>query len=90
MGCISSKKKAISLPLEEPVIIAGYLVLSGLKKKSFGKGRWYLKVSAGEENFQTETKHADWRNNTIDWDDVFRIFVEDGKETELEIRFELF
>ena len=44
MGCFSSKKK-INLP--EPEIIAGYLVLSGLKKKSFGKGRWYLKVSHG-------------------------------------------
>ena len=45
MGCCSSKKKGIALP--EPEIIAGHLVLSGLKKKSFGKGRWYLKVSYG-------------------------------------------
>ena len=113
MGCCSSKKKGILLP--EPEIIAGHLILSGLKKKSFGKGRWYLKIQAvkpkkevegvvegeneGEaaaepepeivENFQTETKHADVRNNMIDWDEVFRIFVPDGKETELEIKFQL-
>ena len=41
------------------------------------------------ENFRTETKHADVRNNMIDWDEVFRIFVPDGKETELEIKFQL-